>query len=181
MSRLFRDLWHGKVTSKESLYRHFESSAFDPVGEMHLHRITFVRTRPHEKMESFYTTVYPQYLADLMPANRFILTIPLVMRDAHGGFTDFQRRWQKEYTDSLLAVRPRWFLISDPKDTSGIGGVGLASPNAARNLSSSRSYGSTRLCPGYLDWNLDALRTEVIVNCFEFYSLFALAYSRLFF
>jgi hypothetical protein len=75
-------------------------------------------------MESFYTTVYPQYCADLKPANRFILTIPLLMHDARGGFTAMQRGWQKEYADSLLAVRPRWFLLSDPRDTSGIGEEG---------------------------------------------------------
>ncbi|HET6401842.1 MAG TPA: glycosyltransferase family 39 protein [Candidatus Kapabacteria bacterium] len=124
MSRLIRDTLQGAVTSREELYAHFASSAFDPVGEMRLAHYVKAHARPGDRMESFYTTVYPQYIADLEPANRFILTIPLLMRDARGGFTPMQRRWQKEYTDSLLTVRPRWFLLSDPKDTSGIGESG---------------------------------------------------------
>jgi len=121
MSGVLRDAIHGRLNSQESMYAHFVNDAFDPVGETRLANYVKAKSRPGDRMESFYTTVYPQYIADLQPANRFILTIPLLMRDASGGFTDMQRRWQKEYTDSLLLVKPRWFLISDPKYTSGIG------------------------------------------------------------
>jgi hypothetical protein len=124
MSRLLRDVLRGNVTSREELYAHFSTTAFDPVSEMRLANYIKVNARPGDRMESFYTTVYPQYCADLKPANRFILTIPLLMHDARGGFTAMQRGWQKEYADSLLAVRPRWFLLSDPRDTSGIGEEG---------------------------------------------------------
>jgi hypothetical protein len=122
---VLRDAIHGRLNSEESMYNHFASSAFDPVGETRLANYVKAKSHPGDRMESFYTTVYPQYIADLQPANRFILTIPLLMRDKNGGFTEMQLRWQKEYSDSLLYVKPRWFLISDPKNISGIGEGGL--------------------------------------------------------
>jgi len=121
MSRFMRDLVHGKVSTRQKAYGYFSNEAFDPVNEDRLANYLRTTARHGDKMESFYTTVYPQYIAGLEPANRFILTIPLVMRRPDGSFTPMQRQWQKEYSDSMLSVRPKYFLISDPVDTSGIG------------------------------------------------------------
>ncbi len=121
MSSLIRDSIKQGGFTQASIDRHFAAGAYDPLGEQQLADYVVKRARKGDRMESFYTTVYPQYVADLQPANRFILTIPLLMRTAAGGFTDFQKRWQREYSDSMLRVQPRWFLISDPKDTAGIG------------------------------------------------------------
>ena len=125
MSGLIRDSIRDRNITRASIDQHFAAGAYDPLGEQQLANYVVRHSSKGERMESFYTTVYPQYLADLQPANRFILTIPLLMRNASGSFSDFQKRWQREYSDSMLRVQPRWFLISDPKDTAGIGERGM--------------------------------------------------------
>ena len=46
-------------------------------------------------------------------ASRFTMMHPLVLEKPEGGITEYQHRWQREFIDSLLSVRPRYILIAE--------------------------------------------------------------------
>jgi len=66
-----------------------------------------------EEMQYFgWHPLLPYLLHKKLPA-RFCVVDHLLIRDKNGRITPLQRKWIEEYTDSVIARRPKFFLVSD--------------------------------------------------------------------
>lgn len=57
--------------------------------------------------------LYPQFMAGVLPSNRFIIPLGFGIRAEDGRLKDYQVEWRKEYIRDLEQLPPKYYIIAD--------------------------------------------------------------------
>ena len=115
------------------------------------------------EMEYFgWHPMIPYLLHKKLPS-RFCVVYHLLIRKKDGQITEMQKVWIKEYTQSVISARPRFFLVSDQVPGWDVFNLAIAQPEAGapRLFPGAGEIPARQLCAQGQDRRDRSLRTQV--------------------
>lgn len=114
---LFRDRVHS-LSAMNTYYDDFEGTGIPWQDSV----IDHIRPQldANSKVQMVGQYAFIPYELNVSPASRFITPPAILMRSRTGDLQDFQKKWRKEYVDSIRKERPIYIIVPDAPDQARI-------------------------------------------------------------
>jgi 4-amino-4-deoxy-L-arabinose transferase-like glycosyltransferase len=82
--------------------------------------VSYIRHNTNDRDTVEVSAFFPdiRWQIELPSATRFTTPTPLLLRPAHGTFTDFQKEWQAEYVTAIERIRPKFYIVQNAVDSA---------------------------------------------------------------